>query len=65
MRAETVLAIARQARQIGDERVARVREAVEQRRLADVLAADEDEDRQLQLIAFDSIAATRPSRSST
>ena len=38
-----VMAIARQAREIGDERVARLRQPVEQRRLADVGAADEGE----------------------
>ena len=36
-----VVAVARQAREVGDERVARLREPVEQRRLADVGTADE------------------------
>ena len=42
-RAAPVMAIAREAREVGDERVARARQAIEQRRLADVGPADEDE----------------------
>ena len=40
-----VMAVARQSRQVGDEGVARTCQAVEQRRLADIGAADEDEGR--------------------
>ncbi len=38
-----VVAVAREAREVGDQRGARARQPVEQRRLADVGAADDDE----------------------
>ena len=40
----TILAVTRQPRHVGDERVARAREHVEQRRLADVGTSDERQD---------------------
>ena len=40
----TVVAIARESGKIGDERRAALRQSVEQRRLADIRAADDDED---------------------
>ena len=44
--AYAVVAIARESRHIGDERVARAREHIEQRRLADIRTTDESDDRQ-------------------
>ena len=40
----TVLAVAREARHVGDERVARARDRIEERRLADVGAPDQGDD---------------------